>query len=177
MNGFSCSVEMVCGRPGASSESMVVTFSATGDASVMIKGPMKLGWILFAFRVLVKRTRSLMARSHVRAFRSKYSLLTAGAISSPSSVKKIGGPFAALWIWRGEDCGDSGISGLCSYDFVMGGNCYGFDRRWRVIGGQWYRIGECGLTDCYFGHCPSEGVDVRIDFYGPRGLCWEYIGY
>uniref|UniRef100_A0A915IKM5 Uncharacterized protein n=1 Tax=Romanomermis culicivorax TaxID=13658 RepID=A0A915IKM5_ROMCU len=81
MNGFKCSMEMVCGGLGASSEWMVTTFSATGDASVMIKGPMKLGWILFPFRVLIKRTRSLMVRSRVWAFRSKYSLLTAVAVS------------------------------------------------------------------------------------------------
>uniref|UniRef100_A0A915KX76 Uncharacterized protein n=1 Tax=Romanomermis culicivorax TaxID=13658 RepID=A0A915KX76_ROMCU len=75
---------------------------------------------------------------------------------------------------RGDKCGDGGISGLC---FVLGGDCYGFDRRRRVIGGQQYRIGECGLTDGLFGHCLSDGIDVGIDFHGRQGHCWEDIGY
>uniref|UniRef100_A0A915I2A7 Uncharacterized protein n=1 Tax=Romanomermis culicivorax TaxID=13658 RepID=A0A915I2A7_ROMCU len=58
---------------------MVTTFLAASDASVLIKGPMKSGWILFAFGVLVKRTRSLTAKSCAHALRSKYSLLTAAA--------------------------------------------------------------------------------------------------
>uniref|UniRef100_A0A915J2D2 Uncharacterized protein n=1 Tax=Romanomermis culicivorax TaxID=13658 RepID=A0A915J2D2_ROMCU len=65
---------------------MVMTFSAMPDVSVMIKGPMKSGWILFAFRVLFKRTKSLMARWPVRAFRSKYSLLTTAAVSRESTA-------------------------------------------------------------------------------------------
>uniref|UniRef100_A0A915IGX4 Uncharacterized protein n=1 Tax=Romanomermis culicivorax TaxID=13658 RepID=A0A915IGX4_ROMCU len=72
---------MVCGRPGASIELMVTTFSAARDASVMRKGPMKWGWILFALRVLVKRTRSLTAKSRFGALQSKYSLLIAAAES------------------------------------------------------------------------------------------------
>uniref|UniRef100_A0A915IRU8 Uncharacterized protein n=1 Tax=Romanomermis culicivorax TaxID=13658 RepID=A0A915IRU8_ROMCU len=79
MNGFSRIVETICGWPCASSES--TTFSAVRDASVIIKGSMKSGWILFAFRMLVKRTRSLTAKSRVQALRSKYSLLTAAAMS------------------------------------------------------------------------------------------------
>uniref|UniRef100_A0A915KB68 Uncharacterized protein n=1 Tax=Romanomermis culicivorax TaxID=13658 RepID=A0A915KB68_ROMCU len=43
MNGFKHVMETVCGRPGASSESMVTTFWAVRDASVMRKGPMKSG--------------------------------------------------------------------------------------------------------------------------------------
>uniref|UniRef100_A0A915I2J4 Uncharacterized protein n=1 Tax=Romanomermis culicivorax TaxID=13658 RepID=A0A915I2J4_ROMCU len=72
---------MVCSWLGASRESMVMTFSAARDASVIRKGPMKSGWILFAFRVLVKRTRSLTAKLRVPALRLKYSLLTAAATS------------------------------------------------------------------------------------------------
>uniref|UniRef100_A0A915JW83 Uncharacterized protein n=1 Tax=Romanomermis culicivorax TaxID=13658 RepID=A0A915JW83_ROMCU len=43
MSGFSRIMETVCGWPGAWSESMVTTFSAARDASVIIKGPIKLG--------------------------------------------------------------------------------------------------------------------------------------
>uniref|UniRef100_A0A915IS48 Uncharacterized protein n=1 Tax=Romanomermis culicivorax TaxID=13658 RepID=A0A915IS48_ROMCU len=43
MNGFKHSVETVCGQPGALSESMVTTFLATHEASVIIKGPIKSG--------------------------------------------------------------------------------------------------------------------------------------
>uniref|UniRef100_A0A915L6Y7 Secreted protein n=1 Tax=Romanomermis culicivorax TaxID=13658 RepID=A0A915L6Y7_ROMCU len=50
-----------------------------------MKGPMNLGWILFAFCVLVKRTRSLTTNLHVRALQSKYSLLTAAATSRAKS--------------------------------------------------------------------------------------------
>uniref|UniRef100_A0A915KWM3 Uncharacterized protein n=1 Tax=Romanomermis culicivorax TaxID=13658 RepID=A0A915KWM3_ROMCU len=60
MNGCKRIMETVPGLPGASSESMMTTFSAARDASMMRKGPMKSGWILFALRVLAKRTRSLM---------------------------------------------------------------------------------------------------------------------
>uniref|UniRef100_A0A915JWD6 Uncharacterized protein n=1 Tax=Romanomermis culicivorax TaxID=13658 RepID=A0A915JWD6_ROMCU len=77
-------METVCGQPGASSESMVTTFSAAREASVIRKGPMKSGWILLALGVLVRRTRSLTAKLRFRALRSKYSLLTAAAISSHS---------------------------------------------------------------------------------------------
>uniref|UniRef100_A0A915JTD5 Uncharacterized protein n=1 Tax=Romanomermis culicivorax TaxID=13658 RepID=A0A915JTD5_ROMCU len=42
---------------------------------------------------------------------------------------------------RGNDWGDGQISGLCSPYFVLGGDCYSFDRRRRVIGGQ--RWSDC----------------------------------
>uniref|UniRef100_A0A915KRG7 Uncharacterized protein n=1 Tax=Romanomermis culicivorax TaxID=13658 RepID=A0A915KRG7_ROMCU len=36
----------------------------------------------------------------------------------------------------GDDFGDGGISGLCLFHFLMGSDCYGFNWRPRVIGGQ-----------------------------------------
>uniref|UniRef100_A0A915IHN1 Uncharacterized protein n=1 Tax=Romanomermis culicivorax TaxID=13658 RepID=A0A915IHN1_ROMCU len=82
MNAFKGIVETVRGPLGASIESMVTTFLAGPEASVMRKGPMESGWILLALRVLVKRTRSLTVKSHFRAFWSKYFLLAAAAASS-----------------------------------------------------------------------------------------------
>uniref|UniRef100_A0A915JCA5 Secreted protein n=1 Tax=Romanomermis culicivorax TaxID=13658 RepID=A0A915JCA5_ROMCU len=43
MNGFKRSLERFCGRPGALSESMVTTFSAMQDASVIKKESIKSG--------------------------------------------------------------------------------------------------------------------------------------
>uniref|UniRef100_A0A915IXD1 Uncharacterized protein n=1 Tax=Romanomermis culicivorax TaxID=13658 RepID=A0A915IXD1_ROMCU len=94
MKGFEQVVERVCGPPGASSESMVTTFSAARDTSVMRKDSMKSGWILFAFLVLVKRSRSLTAKSRFWAFWSKYSLLTAAAASRVS----VDGALGLTWI-------------------------------------------------------------------------------
>uniref|UniRef100_A0A915L5Y0 Uncharacterized protein n=1 Tax=Romanomermis culicivorax TaxID=13658 RepID=A0A915L5Y0_ROMCU len=81
-------------RPtGCIRESMVTTFSAMRDASMMIKGPMKSGWILFTFPLLVKRTRSLtkfiFCEENQRAF--------CGVVN----------------LERGGICGHSGIGSLC----------------------------------------------------------------
>uniref|UniRef100_A0A915ISS7 Uncharacterized protein n=1 Tax=Romanomermis culicivorax TaxID=13658 RepID=A0A915ISS7_ROMCU len=96
-------METVRGPPGASSESMVTTFSAARDASVIRKGPMKSGWILFTFLVLVKRTRSLTVKSHSRAFGSKYSLLSAAAASRDAMIAVIAESAACAcksWSWE-----------------------------------------------------------------------------
>uniref|UniRef100_A0A915I8E4 Secreted protein n=1 Tax=Romanomermis culicivorax TaxID=13658 RepID=A0A915I8E4_ROMCU len=81
LNGFKRLMETVCGWPGASSESMVTTFWAAPEASVIRKGPMEWGWILLALHKLVRRTRSLTAKSRFQALQSKYSLLMAAAVS------------------------------------------------------------------------------------------------
>uniref|UniRef100_A0A915K7S0 Uncharacterized protein n=1 Tax=Romanomermis culicivorax TaxID=13658 RepID=A0A915K7S0_ROMCU len=86
MNGFKRSVETFCCRPGTSSGLMVMTFSATWDASVMIKGLVKSDCILLAFRVLVSKTRSLTAKLHKRAFPTEYASLMVAAFSSPGQA-------------------------------------------------------------------------------------------
>uniref|UniRef100_A0A915L980 Uncharacterized protein n=1 Tax=Romanomermis culicivorax TaxID=13658 RepID=A0A915L980_ROMCU len=49
---------------------------------------------------------------------------------------------------RGDDCCDGWVGGLWACDFFMGGDSYGFDRRWRVVGGQQ--------------HIDSQALEARI---------------
>uniref|UniRef100_A0A915IBZ1 Uncharacterized protein n=1 Tax=Romanomermis culicivorax TaxID=13658 RepID=A0A915IBZ1_ROMCU len=66
---------------------------------------------------------------------------------SLSSVKKIGGHFAALLIWREATIVVMAGSAACAH-----------------MTSSWHVSRECGLTDGLFGHCTGDGVHVGINF-------------